>query len=146
MFDSSRVPTSSLIASFYFSSDNALNNVLGMLIVFRLTRKLLCDGENFLNNLNFARGYNGCLVHSLVHGNKKVMIMCYWNCIFLVFRIRCWILNLHKIRIQIFSCWIYLYKSHNHKVHYFLSRVWCEWMKELTQTVVVWQIQTREFK
>ena len=35
-------------------------------MVFRLTRKVLCEEENFLNNTNFANGYSGCLVHSLV--------------------------------------------------------------------------------
>ena len=34
--------------------------------MFKLVRKLLWDGDNFLNDTTWESGYRGCLVHSLV--------------------------------------------------------------------------------
>lgn len=41
---------------FHFLSDNASNRELGVVVVFRLVRKALCVGEEFLKDRKFDRG------------------------------------------------------------------------------------------
>jgi hypothetical protein len=54
------------MACFHFSLDKASDKVVGMTMVFKLTRKDLWDGEKFLNDKKCERGYKGRFVHSLV--------------------------------------------------------------------------------
>ena len=62
----SNASISIFIACFHFSLDKASDKVVGIEIVFRLTRNALCFGENFSNDKKCASGYKGCFVHFLV--------------------------------------------------------------------------------
>ena len=54
------------MACLQFSLDKASNRVVGIWTLLKLVKKLLWDGDNFLNDTTWESGYKGCLVHSLI--------------------------------------------------------------------------------